>query len=345
MPERCRVHRGAGRAAHPHRAADHRPGPLGQGRRRQDPDRDGQDPVVADGGRAARRALPRRRLRRRRPGRTSSIRACPTTTRSRTQPTRCSRRDYAFHAQQVYAAASRTLATFESALGRRLSWGFNGHHLHLVPHAFAEANAYYSCEDRALLFGYVPAIEGEADLHLPELRRRRARDHARGAGRAARAASSSPGCPTRRRSTRDSPTSSRCCRSSRCDRWSSRRWARPTRTAGSSAARSSPTQLRSGVLTGVAEQIGQVLTQGRGALRRSAMEPPPADWADLPQFQEPHRRGEVLVAVVLDVLIDIWVKRLEPLFSPERDGDGGHARPRPRGRGGRAGRPRSCSPC
>ena len=37
-------------------------------------------------------------------------------------------------------------------------WGFAGHHLHLVPHAFAEANAYYSFEDRALLFGYVPAV-------------------------------------------------------------------------------------------------------------------------------------------------------------------------------------------
>ena len=70
--------------------------------------------------------------------------------------------DFAFHAQQVYAAASRTLATFETALGRRLSWGFNGHHLYLVPHAFAEANAYYSFEDRALLFGYVPDDEDGA---------------------------------------------------------------------------------------------------------------------------------------------------------------------------------------
>jgi hypothetical protein len=69
--------------------------------------------------------------------------------------------DFAFHAQQVYAAASRTLSTFESALGRRLSWGFSGHHMHLVPHAFAEANAYYSFEDRALLFGYVPAGQGD----------------------------------------------------------------------------------------------------------------------------------------------------------------------------------------
>ena len=70
--------------------------------------------------------------------------------------------DKTFHAQQVYGAAAKTLATFESALGRRLSWSFAGHHLYLVPHAFAEANAYYSWEDRAVLFGYVPA-EDEDD--------------------------------------------------------------------------------------------------------------------------------------------------------------------------------------
>ena len=70
--------------------------------------------------------------------------------------------DKTFHAQQVYGTAAKTLATFESALGRRLSWSFAGHHLYLVPHAFAEANAYYSWEDRAVLFGYVPA-EDEDD--------------------------------------------------------------------------------------------------------------------------------------------------------------------------------------
>jgi hypothetical protein len=225
--------------------------------------------------------------------------------------------DYAFHAQQVYAAASRTLATFESALGRRVTWGFNGHHLHLVPHAFAEANAYYACEDRALLFGYVPAIEGKPtytclsyDVVVHET------THAVLDGLRSRFLE--PGLPDQAGfhegfadivallsvfSMR--PVVEQCL--GKADKAG-----RIKRRQVESA------QLRRGVLAGVAEQIGQVLTQGRGALRRSAMQPPPADWADLPQFQEPHRRGEVLVAVVLDLLIDIWVKRLEPLLAPEQ---------------------------
>jgi hypothetical protein len=227
-------------------------------------------------------------------------------------------RDFAFHAQQVYGAASRTLATFESALGRRLSWAFKGHHLYLVPHAFAEANAYYSLEDRALLFGYVPDVDDEPtytclsyDVVVHET------THAVLDGLRSRFLEPSlPDQAAFHEGFADivallSVFSMRkvveqCLGKADEDGRISRRQVEPE-------------QLRRGVLTGVAEQIGKVLTQGRGALRRSAMTPPPANWADLPQFQEPHRRGEVLVAVVLDVLIDIWVKRLEPLLSPEHE--------------------------
>jgi len=62
--------------------------------------------------------------------------------------------DPTFHAQNVYAIVMRTLARFEFALGRRVSWGFTGHQLHVSPHAFCDANAFYSEDDRALLFGY-----------------------------------------------------------------------------------------------------------------------------------------------------------------------------------------------
>ncbi|MGH9949224.1 MAG: hypothetical protein ACRD6X_18795, partial [Pyrinomonadaceae bacterium] len=60
----------------------------------------------------------------------------------------------AFHAQNVYAIIMRTLARFEFALGRRMSWGFSGHQLYVATHAFADANAFYSEEDQALAFGY-----------------------------------------------------------------------------------------------------------------------------------------------------------------------------------------------
>jgi hypothetical protein len=62
--------------------------------------------------------------------------------------------DPRFHAQNTYAIAMRTLAQFERALGRRVSWSFGGHQLKIAPHAFAEANAYYSAGEEALLFGY-----------------------------------------------------------------------------------------------------------------------------------------------------------------------------------------------
>jgi hypothetical protein len=190
--------------------------------------------------------------------------------------------------------------------------------MHLVPHAFAEANAYYSFEDRALLFGYVPAGQGDPtytclsyDVVVHETA------HAVLDGLRGRYLE--PGLPDQAAfhegfadvvallsvfSMR--PVVEQALGKADKDGRIKRRQVEKE-------------SLRSGVLTGVAEQIGKVLSQGRGALRSSAMNPPPANWADLPQFQEPHRRGEVLVAIVLDILIDIWVKRLEPLLAPREE--------------------------
>lgn len=228
--------------------------------------------------------------------------------------------DFAFHAQQVYAAASRTLATFESALGRRLSWGFNGHHLHLVPHAFAEANAYYSYEDRALLFGYVPAVEEKPtytclsyDVVVHET------THAVLDGLRGRFLE--PGLPDQAAFHEGFADIVALLSVFSMRPVVEQSLGKADKDGRIKRRQVEQEQLRSGVLTGVAEQIGKVLAQGRGALRSSAMTAPPADWADLPQYQEPHRRGEVLVAVVLDVLIDIWVKRLEPLLSPEQEAE------------------------
>lgn len=66
-----------------------------------------------------------------------------------------------FHAQNTYAIVMRTLARFEYALGRRVAWGFDGHQLHIAPHAFLEANAFYSHEDRSLMFGYFKGQSGQ----------------------------------------------------------------------------------------------------------------------------------------------------------------------------------------
>ncbi len=79
-----------------------------------------------------------------------------------------------FHQQMVYAVAMKTIEHFERALGRPVQWRprpsedhswYDGDfvkQLEIRPHAIQQANAYYSPNDVALLFGYfgAPARSG-----------------------------------------------------------------------------------------------------------------------------------------------------------------------------------------
>jgi len=83
-----------------------------------------------------------------------------------------------FHQQMVYAVAMKTIEHFEKALGRVALWAprhadISGEkksrfvrRLRIYPHALREANAYYSPEKCALLFGYFNAAES-SDENLP----------------------------------------------------------------------------------------------------------------------------------------------------------------------------------
>lgn len=63
-----------------------------------------------------------------------------------------------FHQQMVYAVCSSVYATFRSALGRQVAWGFSRRddpaRLVLKPFAFKGTNAYYDKDNGALCFGY-----------------------------------------------------------------------------------------------------------------------------------------------------------------------------------------------
>ncbi len=86
-----------------------------------------------------------------------------------------------FHQQMVYAVASLTIHNFERALGRRSLWRHGPpppgrsrkddsvfvRRLRVYPHALREANAYYSPDKIALLFGYFRATETAAPQHVP----------------------------------------------------------------------------------------------------------------------------------------------------------------------------------
>jgi hypothetical protein len=85
-----------------------------------------------------------------------------------------------FHQQMVYAVARTTIRHFEQALGRRALWSSRTYRdevgniqdefvprLRIYPHALREANAYYSPNKKALLFGYFPASTTDPGSNLP----------------------------------------------------------------------------------------------------------------------------------------------------------------------------------
>jgi hypothetical protein len=86
-----------------------------------------------------------------------------------------------FHQQMVYAVCSLTIQNFERALGRKALWRpgpppegadakDDSHYvrkLRVYPHALREANAYYSPNKVALLFGYFDSVNVNDGAMLP----------------------------------------------------------------------------------------------------------------------------------------------------------------------------------
>ena len=83
-----------------------------------------------------------------------------------------------FHQQMVYAVAMTTIKNFERALGRRILWAprlladteqYEEYvpKLRIYPHALREANAYYSPQKKALLFGYFSSAPADNTMMMP----------------------------------------------------------------------------------------------------------------------------------------------------------------------------------
>lgn len=86
-----------------------------------------------------------------------------------------------FHQQMIYAVAMKTIEHFENSLGRVALWSsrlvstgkdkYDEHfikRLRIYPHALREANAYYSPDRKALLFGYFRASSEDSGDFLPD---------------------------------------------------------------------------------------------------------------------------------------------------------------------------------
>jgi hypothetical protein len=218
-----------------------------------------------------------------------------------------------FMAQNAYAIAARLLATFERALGRPVPWSFGQSQLYIVPTAFVEANAYYSPDDRAVLFGYFEAngktvyaclshdIVAHEVTHaiLDGLRRR----------------FDTPGFPDQAGfhegyadavallSILSQPESTALILPGHP----------PERVPVAAMTFGS---LRRSLLLTLGKEFGDAIHANRGGgLRRSIEQPPTEAWKDLsnPEWDEPHRRGEIFAAAVLRAFVHMWMRRLPAL--------------------------------
>jgi hypothetical protein len=220
-----------------------------------------------------------------------------------------------FHAQNVYAIIMRILARFEFALGRRVSWSFYGHQIKVAPHAFADANAFYSENDEALLFGYFPGhkhmvwsclshdiVAHETTHALLDGLRERYTDP------------SSPEQAAFHEGFSDivallSVFSLRDVVRAIIDLNSKRK-----RMKQISVEDVQPQVLRESLLIGLAKEMGQELHALRGdVLRRSASLKPSRAYIKQPEYIEPHNRGEILVAATMNAFLQVWSNRLSSL--------------------------------
>jgi hypothetical protein len=222
-----------------------------------------------------------------------------------------------FHQQNAYAITMATLGEFEAALGRTVGWGFEhpGHQLKVAPHAFAEANAFYSRQSESLSFGYFPGADEETvftclahDIVAHEA------THAILDGlRSNYMRPSSPDQGGFHEGFADvvallsvfksielvtlslAPVTDRDERIKSKDlQWKS---------------------LANNVIMKLAKQMGQELSHVRGQpLRHSVeLEPSPIWYRSDIEYVEPHKRGEILVAVLMHAFLDLWGTRLDLL--------------------------------
>jgi len=227
--------------------------------------------------------------------------------------------DPKFHQQNVYAIVMRTLARFEQALGRRVSWSFGGHQLKVVPHAFVEANAFYSKEDEALYFGYfaTPGTKGKPGRTVFSCL-----SHDVVAHETCHALLDG----LRERYTDPSSPDQAAFHEGFADIvallsvFSLKEVVDALMTRGRKGQKRVPAKelsaaaLKRSTLFRMAEEMGQEMAQVRGEpLRKSVELEPDPGILNTEEFMEPHRRGEVLVAAVLCAMVEVWAARLKPL--------------------------------
>ena len=195
----------------------------------------------------------------------------------------------------------------------------SGHQLHVAPHAFALANAFYSEADRALMFGYFFDSEGKPIFT--------ALSHDIVAHETTHAVLDG----LRSRYTEPSGPDQSAFHEGLADIvailsiFSLREvvaagLGKPPRLPGPgepmmliAAEGVTAHAIRHSILLGIGAEIGLTSGAGRGALRQSVRIRPDPAILDRPHMAEPHNRGEVLVAATMHAFVELWTGRIAQL--------------------------------
>ena len=233
--------------------------------------------------------------------------------------------DFRFHAQNAYALVMKTLARFEFALGRRVGWSFGTHQLKVAPHGMLDANAFYSPSEEGLVFGYFEGGSGknvytclshdivvhETTHALIDALRERYMDP------------SSPDQSAFHEGFADVIAL--------LSVFSQRELVHQLLSPSSSPSNgASPTllhardltveALKTSALFGLADEMGQEVSGIRGeALRHSTTLTPDPKLLETPEFLEPHRRGEIFVAAIMNGFISAWAARISKSGIPGQE--------------------------
>lgn len=230
-----------------------------------------------------------------------------------------------FHSQNVYAIVMRTLARFEFALGRRVAWSFGGHQLNVAPHAFSEANAFYSEEDKGLFFGYFQGRTTRVFTCLSHDVVAHETTHALLDGlRTGFTELSGPDQAGFHEAFADVVALLSIFSLPEIVAALLDEDFRPARRGDEirliDASRLQGDALRRTSLMALAEQFGREVQDSHGdALRRSVMIEPDPDVLSRLEYQEEHARGEVLAAAMMRAFLDLWERRIWELGTFEGD--------------------------
>jgi subtilisin family serine protease len=221
------------------------------------------------------------------------------------------------HQQMVYAVAMTTIGRFERALGRVALWSprivrgedIRSHfvrRLRVYPHALREANAYYSPEKKALLFGYFNASRTNAGDSLPGGTVFTCLSHDVVAHEVAHALLDG----LHRYYLEDSNPDVHAFHEAFADIVAIFQHFSMPEALRHQIARTRGDLGEGNLLAELARQFGQALGQSR-ALRDAVGSKP--DVRDYESSREPHARGAVLVAAVFQAFLEIYEARTADL--------------------------------